>query len=133
MALGNIHRRFAWQAWHLWGWAGSGDALGPGGTPRGAVAGAALADIRRRFAWQAWHLATSTVVLRGRRGPYGTGLALVTRLVRAGRRGAPRDAAPFCVAGAALGDIRRRFAWQAWHLATSTVVLRGRRGTYGTV
>ena len=30
------------------------------------------------------------------------------------------------------GDIYRRLAWQAWHLATSTFVSRGRRGTYGT-
>ena len=43
-----------------------------------------------------------------------------------------RDAAAFCVAGVALGDIHFRFAWQAWHKLTSTVVLRGRRGTYGT-
>ena len=31
-------------------------------------------------AWQAWHLATHTFTLRGRRGTYGTGLALVARL-----------------------------------------------------
>ena len=43
-----------------------------------------------------------------------------------------RDAAAFCVAGVALGDIHFRFAWQAWHKLPSTVVLRGRRGTYGT-
>ena len=50
-----------------------------------------------------------------------------------------RDAAAFCVAGVALGDSHFRFAWQAWHKLTSTVVLRGtvvclrgRRGTYGT-
>ena len=41
------------------------------------------------------------------------------------------DAAAVCVAGVALGDIERRFAWQAWHLATWTSTLRGRRGTYG--
>ena len=29
VALGHIHLRFAWQAWHLWHWAGSGGALGP--------------------------------------------------------------------------------------------------------
>ena len=40
----------------------------------------ALRDIFRRFTWEAWHLATSTFVLRGRRGTYGTGLGLVTRL-----------------------------------------------------
>ena len=27
VALGHIHLRFAWQAWHLWHWAGSG--VGP--------------------------------------------------------------------------------------------------------
>ena len=32
-----------------------------------------------RFAWQAWDLATSTVVLRGRHGTYGTALGLVAR------------------------------------------------------
>ena len=42
------------------------------------------------------------------------------------------DAAALCVAGVALGDIHLRFTWQARHLATSTFVLRGRRGTYGT-
>ena len=43
-----------------------------------------------------------------------------------------RDAAARCVAGVALGDIHLRFTWQAWRNLTSTVVLRGRRGTYGT-
>ena len=52
-----------------------------------------------------------------------------------GRRWSPLvacDAAALCVAGVALGDIHLRFTWQAWHLVTSTFVLRGRRGTYGT-
>ena len=40
-----------------------------------------------------------------------------------------RDAAAFCVAGAALCDIDLHFVWQAWHLTTSIVTLRGRRGT----
>ena len=43
-----------------------------------------------------------------------------------------RDAAALCVAGVALGHIYVRFTWQAWHNVTSTFVLRGRRGTYGT-
>ena len=77
------------------------------------------------FTWQAWHLATSTFVSRGRHGTYGTGLPLAARLGAV----APRH---FCVAGAALGDICLRFTWQAWHLATSTFVSRGRHGTYGT-
>ena len=42
------------------------------------------------------------------------------------------DAAPLWVAGVAQPDIHRRFTWQAWHKVTSTVVLRGRRGTDGT-
>ena len=154
LALGDIHLRFAWQAWYLWDWAGSGDALGPAAPPR-------------YFAWQAWHLVISTFVLRGKHGTCGTGLALVTRWSRCA-------AAALCVAGMALGDICRRFTWQAWYLwdwagsgdalgpamapryfawqrdtwrhlpsfhgftwhawylATSTVVLRGRHGTFGT-
>ena len=118
VALGDIKLRFTWQAWHL-------------------------ATSTFRFTWQAWHLATSTFVLRGRRGTWGTGLALVARLVPGLVAG---DAAALCVAGVALGDIQLRFTWQAWHLATSTFrftwqawhlatstfVLRGRRGTWGT-
>ena len=50
------------------------------------MAGVALGDIDLHFAWQAWHLATLTFTLRGRRGTYGSGLALVTRLVPGGRR-----------------------------------------------
>jgi len=52
-----------------------------------------------------WHL-TSTFVLRGRRGAYGTGWR----------------------AWAGFGR-PRHFAWQAWHKVTSTFVSRGRRGT----
>ena len=39
-------------------------------------------------------------------------------------------AAAVGVAGVALGDIDLHFAWQAWHLVTSTVALRGRCGTW---
>ena len=42
------------------------------------------------------------------------------------------DAAAFGVAGVALGDMDLHFAWQAWHLVTWIVTLRGRRATYGT-
>ena len=72
--LGDTHLRFAWQAWCLWGWAGSGDALGPPVTQCGAEA-----------------------FLRGRHGTW-------------------RHPPPFHVAGMALGDTHRRFAWQAWYL-----------------
>ena len=74
-ALGDIHGRFAWQAWHLWHWAGSGGLLGPvlvaGDAAALCVTGVALGDIHLRLAWQARHLVTSTVVSRGRRGTYG--------------------------------------------------------------
>ena len=101
-------------------WAGSGGALGSQLTPW----------TPRLFVWQAWHLATSTcdidrALLCGRHCTYGAGLALVVRLGRV-------VAAADCVAGVALGDSDRRFAWQAWRLATSTCILRGRRGAYGT-
>ena len=42
------------------------------------------------------------------------------------------DGAALYVAGVALGDIHLCFAWQAWHLVTSTFVLLGRRGTCAT-
>jgi len=169
------------------------------------VAGVALGAIHLRFTWQVWHLATSTFVLRGRRGAYralgwvrwrawtglvaGDAAALCVagvalgdihlRFTWRGRRGTWRhrsfcvagvalralgwlwrrawtglvagDAAALCVAGVSLGDIRlrftwhwsggargldwsqvtpRHFAWQAWRLATSTFVSRGRRGAW---
>ena len=110
VVLGDIYFRFAWQAWYLWDCAGSGGALGRRVAPRHfCVAGVALGGICRRFTWQAWHSVTSTFVSRGRRGTYGTVLALVARLGAAWRRGT--------------------FAWQAWRLAASAVVSRGRRGT----
>ena len=71
---------------------------------------------------------TSTFVLRRRRGTYDTWLGLVTRLGAVGRRWS--GAAALLWAGVALGDIRRRFTWQAWNVVTSTFVLRARRGTY---
>ena len=45
------------------------------------VAGMALGDIDHHFVWQTWHLETWTCTLHGRRGTYGTGLALVARLL----------------------------------------------------
>ena len=98
VALRNIDRHFAWQAWHLRNWAGSGDARG------------------------------SPVWRRGRR-----------RCLR-GRRGTGRHRPSFCVAGVALCDIDRHFAWHAWHLWHGVTglgpvwrrghrrCLRGRRG-----
>ena len=118
VALGDIDCHFAWQAWRLRHWAGSGGA--PGSpmtpwTPALCVAGVALGDIDRHFAWRAWRLRHW-----------------------AGSGGAPgSQVSSPCVA---LGDMDlhfawqawhlRLFAWQAWHLVTSTVTLRGRRGTW---
>ena len=133
--------------------------------------GVALGDIdcgrpgtwphRCAFWWQAWHLVTSTFILRGRRGTYGTGLALAARLgtlvaaavcvagvslatstvTLRGRRGTGRHRRAFCVAGVAFLALdwwrawvlwsRRLFACQAWHLATLTRMLRGKRGKRG--
>ena len=96
--MAGVALHFAWHAWHLWHWADSGGALGSvlvaapslfrrrRGTwshpPSLCVAGVALGDIHLRFVWQAWHLVTSTFVLRGKRGTYGTGPARVARLGR---------------------------------------------------
>ena len=88
VALGDIHRRFAWQASYLWDWAGSGDALGPAVAAALCVAGVALGDIHLGFTWQAWFLWDWA----------GSGDAL----------------------GPAVTP--RLFAWQAWRLATSTLV-----------
>ena len=126
VAQTHIHRRFAWQAWHLWYWVAP---LGPD-----------LAPVTpRHFAWQAWHNLTFTVVSRGRRGtnshPPSFCVAGVALMVLGGALGpgfGACDAASLCVAGVAQPHIHRRFTWQAWHKLTSTVVLRGRRGTYGT-
>ena len=139
VALGDIHLRFTWQAWHelastvVWrgrrGTDGTGwrawSGLGARDAAALCVAGVALGDIYPRFTWQASHKLASTVVLRGRRGADGTGWRAWSGL-------GARDAAALCVAGVALGDIHLRFTWQAWHELASTVVWRGRRGTDGT-
>ena len=127
VVLGDIDFHFAWQAWNLWHWAGSGGALGPEWTrwlPRLLAWRAWHLETHLRFTWQAWHLVTSTSTLRGRRGTYGTGLAPVARLGRSGgrrgcwrgRRGTWRHPPSFHVAGVVLGDIDFHFAWQAWPL-----------------
>ena len=89
---------------------GSGDALGPAVTPR-------------YFAWQAWQLATSAVVSRGRRGtgrhPPSFCVAAVLLMGLVGSGDALNPAVTPCY-----------FAWQTWHLATSAIVSRGRRGTW---
>ena len=89
VALGDIHLRFAWQAWQfvtstfvlvlralgwLWWRAWTAAAL--------CVAGVALGDMCLGFTWQAWHLVTYTFVLRGKRGYLAT-----STFVLRGRRG----------------------------------------------
>ena len=112
VALGDIHVRSAWQAWHKLtstvvlrgrrGTDGTGGALGLAwGAPWSRVT-------PRHSAWQAWHLATFTFVLRGRRGT-----KLTSTVVFA-------------------WQAWDRWHWVAWRKLTSTVVLRGRRGTDGT-
>ena len=139
MVLGDIHLHFTWQAWHKvtsnFVWRGRRGTYGIGWrawsrfVARDAaavcVAGVVLGDILLHFTWQAWHKVTSNFVLRGRRGTYGIGWRAWSGFVA-------RDAAAVCVAGVVLGDIHLHFTWQAWHKLTSTVVLRGRHGTYGT-
>ena len=93
------------------------------------MAGVALGDIHLDITWRAWHKLTSTVVLPS------FCVAGVVQMALGGALGlglGTRDAAAFCVAGVAQTRIYRHFAWQAWYKLTSTVVLRGRRGTDGT-
>ena len=74
-ALGGMDLPFAWQAWHLWLCAHP---------PAFGVAGVALGDI--------------TFVSRGRRGTYGTRLALHTSAcVWSGRRGSSCSSQHICV------------------------------------
>ena len=118
----DIDGHFARQAWHLWHWTGSGGAVvSPFGSVsvwrrcrRGCWRGrrGTWWHRDRHFALQAWHWT-------GFGGALGSPLGAVV-------------AAAVGVAGVALGDIDLHFAWQAWLLVTSTVTLRGRRGTCGT-
>ena len=89
----------------------------------GGALGLAWAPVTpRHFAWQACHNLTSTFVSRGRRGttshPPSFHVAGVALMALGG------------VLGLAWAPVTPwHFAWQAWHKLTSTVVLRGRRGT----
>ena len=77
----------------------------------------------RLFAWQAWHLATPAFTLRGRCDidVHSAWQAWHLRY--------------WAGSGGALGSewtplSPQLFAWQPWHLATSTSTLRGRCGTW---
>ena len=134
MALGGVlglawapvtPRHFAWQAWHKL--TSTVVLRGRRGTnshpPSFCVAGVALMALGGALGL-AWAPVTPRH-FRGRRGTRGTGWRAWTGLGAC-------DAAALCVAGVAQTHIYCRFAWQAWHKLTSTVVLRGRRGTHGT-
>ena len=85
------------------------------------VAGVALGDINLHFAWQVWYVVTWTYALRGRRGTYGTGLALVAHLGPSWRRGRRT----FGLAGMPLDDMDLHFARQVRYLVTWIITLRG--------
>ena len=78
---------------------------------------------------------TWIVTLRGRRGTYGTGLALVACLVShgvtlRGRRGTYGTGLALVARLVSHGAVTPRpFVWQAWHFVTSAFTLCGRRGT----
>ena len=147
VALGDIHLRFTWKAWHLETFIFV--SRGRRGTwwrpPSFHVAGVVLDLLTHNLFTHnlltrnllTHNLRTSTYSRR--RGTWRDGSSLfvagVARMAlgwlwwRARFPRARVVAAAFCVAGVALGDIHLRFTWQAWHLVTSTFVSRGRRGT----
>ena len=128
---------FAWQAWHLVtstfdsrGRCGTNShqlsfcVAGVGQMALGGALGPDLSPVTPwHFAWQAWHLVTSTFDSRGRCGTNSHQLSFCVAGV-----------ALIMVPGGALGpDLSPvtpwHFAWQAWHLVTSTFDSRGRCGT----
>ena len=131
-ALGAPEFRFPWQAQHLEhlhrGRRKSGDGRAP-----------------PRFARQAQHLEHLTLVLRGRRstlcGRRSTWSIpcwkaphfelLKKRSAEIQPRVMRMGTASFCVAGAALGALHNRFAWQAQHLQHLRLVFCGRCSTWG--
>ena len=130
VALGDIHVRFAWQAWHL---VTSAFVLrGRRGTRShplsfhvagvalmalgGALGSVLVAGEARHFVWQTSRLATCTFVSRGRRGTWShppsfcvAGVALMALGGALGSVLVASDAAALCVADVALGDIHFRF------------------------
>ena len=70
VALGDIHLRFAWQAWHLWHCVARLDGLVASDAAALCVAGVALMAIYIRFAWQAWHGGAALFLSGGRRGAW---------------------------------------------------------------
>ena len=136
-------RHFAWQAWHNLtctcvsrGRRGtishppSFCVAGVGQMALGGALGPAWAPVTpRHFAWQAWHNLTCTCVSRGRRGtishPPSFCVAGVGQMALGGARGPATHKLN-------IQSLHIHKLVQAWHNVTSTVVLRGRRGTDGT-
>ena len=120
----------AWQAWHLWPLSHTAVCV-----THVATYGTGLALVTHNLVPQWTHtLSHATVCVAG--------VALTAlgwhwwrawfprvhncshidfTLHTTGRRGTWRHRPSLCVAAVALGDIDLQFAWQAWHLATSTV------------
>ena len=156
VALGHIHLGFAWQAWHhltftlvLCGRRGTHERVTPWHFAWQAwhlMTSTVVSRVRRGiFSHSPWFCVAglALMALGGALGPLlvardaaalcvaGVALGDITFVSR-GRRGTISHSPWFCVASLALDDIHRRFTWQAWHLLTFTLVLRGRRGTHGT-
>ena len=98
VALGDIHLRFVWQAWHLvtsiFVLRGRRDTYGTGLALVARLGRFWSLVTLRHFAWQAWHLVTSTFVSRGRRGTWS-------------------HPSSFCVAGVTLMALGWLW-WRAW-------------------
>ena len=113
VALGEIHIPFAWQAWHLWHWAGSGGALGPRwspgrpGTLRGRCGTCRHPPSFCVAAWHLWHWAGSGRALGPRWSPGAPRRLATSTFVLRGRCGTRRHPPSFCscVAAVALAHI----------------------------
>ena len=119
-----VHVHFAWQAWHLvtatFSLRGRRGTYGMVGVALGdmdlhfawhfCVAGVALGDIHLHFAWWAWHLVTSTFAWQAWHPP-SICVAGVALMALGWFPDNTVEAAAFCAAGVALGDIHLHFAW----------------------
>ena len=80
VTLDDMDCYFAWQAWHLWHWVGSGGVLGQPWRRDAAtfcVAGMALRGIWVGSVWQAGrHFVISTFAMCGKRGTCRHGFLL---------------------------------------------------------
>ena len=135
VALGVIHLDFTWQVWHF---VTSTFTLcgrrGTYGTGLALVARLVLGvapGAPRLLAWQPWHLETSTLFSCGRRRTWWHRLPLRVTGVALGctHMSCTPTSRTYGSSHEALGT-PRRLVWQAWHLETSTFVLRGRRGIW---